>query len=163
MADSATLDAATAPTDEELMATPFVRELIKVLRAQDTHGTWEGKSDLQLLSPYILTAEQRRELPIIGDPDPEILWRMELFYNAVGVAIERETGNMVSPMMKLSHEGFGRMVLLAGRLVVVNKQLRDVHRFGFPSLAKLAEAGGKFYTEGVAMVREYPAVANYGA
>jgi len=38
-----------------------------------------------------------------------------------------------------------------------------VHRFGFPSLAKLAEAGGKFYTEGVAMVREYPAVANYGA
>jgi probable nitrogen fixation protein len=81
----------------------------------------------------------------------------------VGVAIERETGNMVSPMMKMSHEGFGRMVLLAGRLVVVNKQLRDVHRFGFPSLAKLAEAGGKFYTEGVAMVREYPAVANYGA
>jgi probable nitrogen fixation protein len=48
------------------------------------------------------------------------------------VAIERETGQMVSPMMKVSHEGFGRMVLIAGRLVVVNKQLRDVHRFGFP-------------------------------
>jgi probable nitrogen fixation protein len=166
MADTATLDAPAAPstpTDDELMATPFVRELIKVLRAQDTHGTWEGKSDLQLLSPYILTAEQRRELPIIGDPDPEILWRMELFYNAVAVAIERETGNMVSPMMKMSHEGFGRMVLLAGRLVVVNKQLRDVHRFGFASLAKLADAGGKFFNEGVTMVRQYPDVANYGA
>ncbi len=163
MADTATLDATTARSDEELMATPFVSELIKVLRAQDTHGTWEGKSDLQLLGPYILTAEQRRELPIIGDPDPEILWRMELFYNAVGVAIERATGNMVSPMMKMSHEGFGRMVLLAGRLVVVNKQLRDVHRFGFASLAKLADAGGKFFTEGVSMVRQYPDVANYGA
>jgi probable nitrogen fixation protein len=163
MADSATLDASTAPTDEELMATPFVRELIKVLRAQDTHGTWEGKTDLQLLGPYILTAEQRRELPIIGDPDPEILWRMELFYNAVAVAIERETGNMVSPMMKMSHEGFGRMVLLAGRLVVVNKQLRDVHRFGFASLAKLADAGGKFFNDGVAMIREFAPVANYGA
>jgi probable nitrogen fixation protein len=163
MADTATLDAAkAAPSDEELMATPFVRELIKVLRAQDTHGTWEGKTDLMLLSPYILTAEQRRELPIIGDPDPEILWRMELFYNAVAVAIERETGNMVSPMMKMSHEGFGRMVLIAGRLVVVNKQLRDVHRFGFASLAKLADAGGKFFNEGVAMVREYAPVANYG-
>jgi len=163
MTDTATLDAPAKPTDDELMATPFVRELVKVLRAQDTHGTWEGKSDRDLLSPYILTAEQRRELPIIGDPDPEILWRMELFYNAVAVAIERETGNMVSPMMKMSHEGFGRMVLLAGRLVVVNKQLRDVHRFGFASLAKLAEGGGKFFSEGVTMVRQYPDVANYGA
>ncbi|MEY2843461.1 MAG: hypothetical protein RI920_1498, partial [Pseudomonadota bacterium] len=84
---------ALAPTEEELMETPFVRELVKVLRAQDTHGTWEGKTDRKLLDPFILTAEQRRELPIIGDPDPEILWRMELFYNAIGVAIERATGN----------------------------------------------------------------------
>jgi probable nitrogen fixation protein len=154
---------ALAPTEEELMETPFVRELVKVLRAQDTHGTWEGKTDRKLLDPFILTAEQRRELPIIGDPDPEILWRMELFYNAIGVAIERATGNMVTPMSKMSHEGFGRMILLAGRLVVVNKQLRDVHRFGFPSLSKLYEAGNKFVEEGVKMIRDFPPVANYGA
>lgn len=160
MADTATLE---APAEEELMLTPFVRELVKVLRAQDTHGTWEGKTDRKLLDPFILTAEQRRDIPIIGDPDPETLWRVELFYNAIGVAIERATGNMVTPMMKMSHEGFGRIVLLAGRLVVVNKQLRDVHRFGFPSLAKLAEAGGKFVTEGAQMIKDYPAVANYGA
>lgn len=154
---------AAAPEAEQLLATPFVRELVKMLRAQDTHGQWDGKSDEALLKPYILTAEERREIPIIGDPDPEILWRLELFYNAVAVAIERETGNMVSPMMKMSHEGFGRMVLLAGRLVVVNKQLRDVHRFGFASLAKLAEQGGKFVTDGVEMIRKYAEVANYGA
>ena len=41
--------------------------------------------------------------------------------------------------------------------------VRDVHRFGFPSLAKLAEAGGKFLDEAIAMVRAYPAVAQYGA
>ncbi|OGA82626.1 MAG: hypothetical protein A2711_16515 [Burkholderiales bacterium RIFCSPHIGHO2_01_FULL_63_240] len=153
-----------APDADEatLMASPFVRELVKMLRAQDTHGTWDGKSDRKLLDPYILTAEQRREVPIIGDPDPETLWRLELFYNAIGVAIERETGQMVTPMMKMSHEGFGRIVLLAGRLVVVNKQLRDVHRFGFPSLAKLAEQGGKFVSDGVTMIRDYPAVAKYG-
>ena len=73
----------------------FIKELIKVWRAQDTHGTWEKKSDLALLDPYIVTKEQRREIPIIGDPDPEILWRLELFYNAVGLAIERKTGCMV--------------------------------------------------------------------
>jgi len=160
----ATATPASQPDDEAtLMASPFVRELVKVLRAQDTHGTWDGKSDRTLLDPYILTAEQRRELPIIGDPDPEILWRLELFYNAIGVAIERATGQMVTPMMKMSHEGFGRIVLLAGRLVVVNKQLRDVHRFGFASLTKLAEQGGKFVADGVTMIRDFPAVAQYGA
>ncbi|MEY2843617.1 MAG: hypothetical protein RI920_1654, partial [Pseudomonadota bacterium] len=42
-------------------------------------------------------------------------------------------------------------------------QLRDVHRFGFPSLAKLYEAGNKFVEEGVKMIRDFPPVANYGA
>ncbi len=155
--------AVEAPSEEVLMSTPFVRELVKVMRAQDTHGTWEGKSDRKLLDPFILSSEQRREIPIIGDPDPETLWRVELFFNAIGVAIERLSGNMVTPMMKMSHEGFGRMVLIAGRLIVVNKQLRDVHRFGFPSLAKLADQGGKYVDDAVKMISDYPAVANYGA
>ena len=164
MTDSATLEVAAPATDDaSYLATPFVQQLIKQLRAQDTNGTWDNKSDLQLLKPYIHTAEERRALPILGDPDPETLWHLEIFYNAIAVAIERETGQMVSPMMKMSHEGFGRMVLLAGRLVVVNKQLRDVHRFGFPSLAKLSDAGTKFLDEAVSMIRTYPEVAQYGA
>ncbi|MFP8779754.1 NifX-associated nitrogen fixation protein [Hydrogenophaga sp. RWCD_12] len=162
MAEAVTLET-TPASDEAMLATPFILQLIKQMRAQDTHGTWENKSDLQLLKPFIHTAEERRAIPIMGDPDPETLWHLEIFYNAIAVAIERETGQMVSPMMKMSHEGFGRMVLIAGRLIVVNKQLRDVHRFGFPSLAKLADAGGKFLTEAVTMIRTYPDVANYGA
>lgn len=157
MTEHATMD------DAAYLATPFVQQLIKQLRAQDMHGTWDNKSDVQLLKPYILTAEERRALPIMGDPDPETLWHLEIFYNAIAVAIERATGQMVSPMMKMSHEGFGRMVLIAGRLVVVNKQLRDVHRFGFPSLQKLAQSGGKFLDEAVTMIRTYPEVAQYGA
>jgi probable nitrogen fixation protein len=158
-----TITAPEAEDEAALLATPFVSQLVRQWRAQDTHGTWENKSDVQLLKPYILTPEERRAIPIMGDPDPETLWRLEIFYNAIAVAIEKQTGNMVSPMMKMSHEGFGRMVLLAGRLVVVNKQLRDVHRFGFPSLGKLAEAGQKFLDEAVEMIRTYPDVANYGA
>ena len=139
----------------------FLKELIKVWRAQDTHGTWEKKTDLNLLDPYIVTKEQRKEIPIIGDPDPEMLWRLELFYNAVGLAIERRTGCMVEPMMKMSHEGFGRMILTTGRLIVVNKQLRDVHRFGFESFEKLASEGEKFVDAGVEMIEKFPEVAKY--
>lgn len=153
---------AVAEPQVEPINSVFVKELIKVWRAQDTHGAWEGKSDEMLLAPYIITPEQRRELPIIGDPDPELLWRLELFYNAVGLAIERATGVMVSPMMKMSHEGFGRLILTAGRLIVVNRHLRDVHRFGFPTMEKLAAEGTKYVEAGVEMIQKYPDVANYG-
>ncbi|MFN3623590.1 MAG: NifX-associated nitrogen fixation protein [Hyphomicrobium sp.] len=139
----------------------FVKELIKQWRAQDMHGAWEGKTDTDLLEPYILDKEKRRQIPIMGDPDPETLWRLELFYNAVGLSIERATGIMVSPIMKMHHEGFGRMVLTAGRLVVVNKHLRDVHRFGFPTFAKMAEEGEKLVSSAVEMIKKYPEVANY--
>ncbi|MFA5731646.1 MAG: NifX-associated nitrogen fixation protein [Acidithiobacillus sp.] len=139
----------------------FFRELVKQWRAQDSYGTWEKKSDMELLAPYVLDKEQRRAIPIIGDPDPEILWRVELFYNAVGLATERASGVMVSPMMKMSHEGFGRMVLIAGRLIVVNKQLRDVHRFGFPSMEKLAEEGDKLVAGALEMIEKFPEVARF--
>jgi probable nitrogen fixation protein len=140
---------------------PFVKELIKIWRAQDTHGTWETKADLDLLTPYILDKEARRALPIIGDPDPETIWRMELFFNAVALSIERATGVMISPMFKMSHEGFGRMVLIGGRLIVVNKQLRDVHRFGFDNFEKLAAEGDKYVQSGVEMIVKFPDVANF--
>ena len=150
--------AAAAILPEESL---FFRELVKQWRAQDSYGTWEKKSDMELLAPYVLDKEQRRAIPIIGDPDPEILWRVELFYNAVGLATERASGVMVSPMMKMSHEGFGRMVLIAGRLIVVNKQLRDVHRFGFPSMEKLAEEGDKLVAGALEMIEKFPEVARF--
>jgi probable nitrogen fixation protein len=159
MLEAATTDLPTAGTALEA---PFVQELIKQWRAQDTHGMWDGKNDEQLLAPYVVTREERRQMPIIGDPDPELLWRLELFYNAVGLAIERRTSIVATPMMKMHHEGFGRMILMAGRLIVVNKHLRDVHRFGFESLDKLAAEGEKLVTDGIAMIEAFPDVVNYG-
>ncbi|MGO9172571.1 MAG: NifX-associated nitrogen fixation protein [Rhodomicrobium sp.] len=152
---------AAAVEKKAMPASVFLAELIKQWRAQDTHGAWDKKSDLDLIAPYIVTKEQRREIPIMGDPDPETLWRLELFYNAVGLAVERATGVMVSPMMKMHHEGFGRMVLTAGRLVVINKHLRDVHRFGFESLEKLVAEGEKLVSEATAMIEKFPEVARY--
>ncbi|MBI5261806.1 MAG: NifX-associated nitrogen fixation protein [Bradyrhizobium sp.] len=154
-------DAAELAQSDPAAQAPFVKELVKIWRAQDTHGAWEGKSDLDLIEPYIVDKAKRRELPIIGDPDPETIWRLELFFNAVALSIERETGVMISPMLKMHHEGFGRMVLIGGRLIVVNKQLRDVHRFGFDSLKKLGEEGDKYVSSGVEMIRKFQDVANY--
>jgi probable nitrogen fixation protein len=144
------------------MESIFIKELVKQFRAQDTHGAWDKKTDRQLIDPLIVDKEKRKTIPIIGDPDPEVLWRVELFYNAVGMAIERGTGIMVSPMLKMSHEGFGRIVLAAGRLIVVNKFLRDIHRFGFPTIEKLAEEGDKLVNMGTEVIEKFPEVARYG-
>jgi probable nitrogen fixation protein len=57
----------------------FLNELIKQWRAQDLHGSWDAKSDQDLLEPYIMTREKRLLIPIMSDPDSETLWRMELF------------------------------------------------------------------------------------
>ena len=150
MSDTAVLD----DIDAE-----FKKTLVLLFRAEDTYGAWEGKSDAQILSPFILDKEARQAIPIIGDPDPDTLWRLELFYKAVGITVEKLTGVMGSTMMRMSHEGFGRIVLIAGRLVVVSKHLRDVHRFGFPSLEKLTADGGKLVREAVALVEAHPNVA----
>lgn len=155
MAEAAAIDKTSVPDSV------FLKELIKQWRAQDAHGAWDKKSDLDLIAPYIISKEQRREIPIIGDPDPELLWRLELFYNAVGLSIERATGVMVSPIMKMHHEGFGRMVLTGGRLVVLNKHMRDVHRFGFDSLEKLVAEGEKLVKAGVEMIEKFPEAARY--
>lgn len=144
------------------MASVFITELVKQLRAQDTYGAKDGQSDQALLEQLIVDREKRKTIPIIGDPGSDILSRIELFYNAAGMAIERHTGVMVSTLMTMHHEGFGRVVLIAGRLVVVNKYLRDVHRFGFDSLEKLALEGEKLVTAGAEMIEQFPEVARYG-
>lgn len=137
----------------------FAKCLTMLFRAEDSYGAWEGKSDDEVLAPFILDKEARAALPIIGDPDPDILWRLELFYKAIGMAVEKKTGIMATVMLKMSHEGFGRIVLLGGRLVVVSKHLRDVHRFGFPTREKMNADGAKITREAIALIENYREVA----
>ncbi|RDJ01934.1 NifX-associated nitrogen fixation protein [Rhizobium grahamii] len=148
-----------AVNEDRALATPFLRCLIRLVRAQDTHGAWESKCDADLLATFILTKEQRRKIPIIGDPDPDVLWRLQTFYTCVGLAIEERAGLVASPLMSISHEGFGRVLLTTGRLVVLSKTLRDAHRFGFETLGKLAEVGTKMVDDAIAVIDVYPNVA----
>lgn len=138
---------------------PFLAQLAAVIRAEDSHGHWENRTDAALMAEFILTAEERRAIPMMGDADPEVMWRLGKFYDAVGLMVEKRTGCMASQMQKFHHEGFGRVVLIAGKLVVLSRHLRDVHRFGFETWAKLAEAGEAAVESAVATVAEFPQAA----
>jgi probable nitrogen fixation protein len=149
----------SAAADAAAFKTPFMKAIVRLFRAQDQHGAWDKKSDAEILKDFIVTKEQRREMPIIGDPDPDILWRIEMFYTAVGLATEEKTGVIAGPMMKMSHEGFGRLVLLAGNLVALSRHLRDVHRFGVDSFTKMAAEGEKYLAKTVEAIEAHPEVA----
>ncbi|WP_139015884.1 NifX-associated nitrogen fixation protein [Ensifer aridi] len=145
--------------DEAALATPFVKCLVRLVRAQDTYGSQDRASDAELLAHFIITEEQRRKIPIIGDPGPDVMFRFNIFYTAAALSIEARTGLVASPITMVSHEGFGRVLLTTGRLVVFSKTVRDVHRFGFATLRKLAEAGAKLVDGAIAAIEAYPEVA----
>ena len=84
--------------------------------------------------------------------------QVRAFYNAVAVQIEEITGKLTVPLIHLSHEGFGRALVSVGRLIVVDRTLRDVHRFGFPSLEKLEQDGRKVVERALDVIERYPEV-----
>ena len=139
---------AAAP-QKPLPLPPLLKALVNLIRAEDRYGAWERKPDLELLAPFVVTKEARRAIPIVGDPGPEVLLRVEQFYKALCLRIEQRSGLIASPVMAMTHEGFGRLVLIVGKLVVFSKSLRDVHRFGFASLEEVVEAGEKAVDEAV--------------
>ncbi|MCB2100103.1 MAG: NifX-associated nitrogen fixation protein [Rhodobacterales bacterium] len=144
---------------ETATADPFFGELVRQMRAVDTYGVLDTLDNAEILDPFILTKERRREIPVIGDPDDTTLARVKGYYNALAVMIEQHVGLMATPIINLTHEGFGRALISVGKLIVIDRSLRDVHRFGFPSPAKMRDEAGAQVARAVALVAEHPTVA----
>jgi probable nitrogen fixation protein len=138
---------------------PFCRELVRQVRARDGYGLHDGRPDGDLLAPFVVDKVKARAIPIIGDPDPAVLERVRAFYAAIALAVEKRCGLMASPLISIGSEGFGRAVLICGRLVLVSKTLRDVHRFGFADLARLESAGSALVESALAAIAEFNAAA----
>jgi probable nitrogen fixation protein len=135
----------------------FLRELVRLLRSQASAEAWDGKSDAELLAPLVVPPRV-----VHGEPDPDVFLWIELFHAAVARVIEDRTGVRCALMIRLHHEGYGRIVILAGRLVVVSRYVRDVTRFGFDGVERLAEAGEKLAESGVELIQRFPDVARLG-
>lgn len=144
---------------DSILTTDFVKEMVKQMRAIDIYGTYDGWLIERILAPFIKTKEQRREIPVIGDPDEETLMRMKAFYNAIAVLIEKECGHMAVLMINITHEGFGRVVITVGKLVALDRTLRDVHRFSFDSLSKMKDEADKFLSVALEIIGKYSEVA----
>ena len=145
--------------NDPILETEFMQEMVKQMRAIDTYGTYDGWSLAKILDPFILTRERKAEIPIIGDPDELTMARIKAFYNAISSLIEKECRLMAVPMINLSHEGFGRVIITVGKLVVLDKIMRDVHRFGFKSLSKMKDEADKYLSVGLEIIGKHSDVA----
>lgn len=134
----------------------FIETLIGQVRALDQFGTWANKSDEDLLAEkYIKTKEDLKNIPIIADIDEMKIQDIKLIYQAVALAFEKKTGIMCSVVMEMSHEGFGRVVVVADKILIVNKFFKDAHRFSFRTYEKLIEEGDKLLESAIKIYDQY--------
>ena len=145
--------------DDPALESDVAREMVRQMRAIDTYGTCDDWPVAKILEPFVLTKEMRREIPLVGDPDEITVSRARAFYNAIAAMIEARTQLMAVPVVHLSHEGFGRALITVGKLVVMDRTLRDVHRFGFPKLSKMKDEAETLVNRAVALIEAHPEVA----
>ena len=144
---------------DPILETDFVKEMVRQMRALDSYGRYDGKPAASLLAPLLLTKARKAEIPIIGDPDETTVACIKAFYNGIVVMIEKECGLMAVSLVHLSYEGFGRVLITVGKLVVLDRTLRDVHRFGFESLSKMKDEADKYLSVALEIVGRFPDVA----
>jgi probable nitrogen fixation protein len=138
---------------------PFLHDLADLLRAGDPYGRFDRFADEHLLRPYVVDPVTRAGIAVGCDVEPVILERLRSFYQAVAAGVERASGTMTAVLVDVSHEGFGRAVVFAGRLVLLADPLRDVQRFGFADLTALAAAGQGRIERAVEALETFPEVA----
>lgn len=141
------------------MNTPFLARLVSLLRAEDRSGAWESIPDAELVAPFIVTREQKRAMPMFDNPDPDILWRVELFYQAIACEAENRCGHQISPLVTIHHEGWGRVVLIAGRLVALDLRVRELARFGFETAEALEAKAESLIAETITAIARHPDIA----
>jgi len=137
----------------------FMQAMIYQIRALDPYGTMDNLSTDEMFEPFIIEKSKRKKIPVVGNMDHQTKSRIFVFYNTIASMIEKETEVMVSVIMDLSDEGFGRVLVYCGRLIVLNRTFRDAHRFGFDSLEKLINEGNKLVQSGKDAVKQFEEVA----
>ncbi|WP_245418530.1 NifX-associated nitrogen fixation protein [Cohaesibacter intestini] len=145
--------------DDPALKSPFIVEILRQMRAIDSYGIWDQVGAHEIIDPFIMTKERKRAVPIIGDPDEELMARIKAWYNALSASIEARTGLMAVPIVNITHEGFGRALIAVGKLIVSDKTLRDVHRFGFKSLEAMESEANKIIDKAAALVEAHRDIA----
>lgn len=139
----------------EIYQSAFLKELQRQIKALDAYGQFDGWSVERLFEPFFRKYGLEHSCTL----DRAALSRISTFYQALAILIEGECGQMVSPVININDEGFGRVLLIVGRLVVLDKTVRDAGRFSFATPQAMQAEAEKLLAVAVGLIGKYPDAA----
>lgn len=148
-------------TEQEL-GQDFLREIVNHVRAYDTYSIWSKKSDKDILSEFLKrAAKESKASELTGhcEIDPKAMLKIYSYFKAIGSILEKQTGIIISVIINLDDEGNGVIIVYAGRLILINKSIRDANGFGFKSIEDIELQGRKLIEKALVVLENYKEVA----
>uniref|UniRef100_A0A7C2ZJN3 DUF269 domain-containing protein n=1 Tax=Hydrogenobacter sp. TaxID=2152829 RepID=A0A7C2ZJN3_9AQUI len=144
----------------ESLGEVFLKEIVSQVRAYDTYGTWEKRSDEDLLKEF-LKGENKKPLSLMGhcQIDPKAMLKIYAYFKALGATIEKLSGFITSVVINMDDEGNGTVLIYTGRLILVNKSIRNAHMFGFKSIEDMKSQGEKLIHKALHFLENHTEVA----
>lgn len=137
----------------------FEQNLIRIIDSYDSLGVYRNFTNEQkIVRSFLLTKEEKQEMDSCGHLSEKYKAQITLFFQAVALTIEQTSGKMVSSILEVNDEGFGRAVLYSGRLVLLSKGLRGTMQFGYTKIEKALKEGEKYVTDGISWIQRYPEI-----
>jgi Hypothetical protein All1435 len=81
------------------------------------------------------------------------------YFKALGVTIEKLSGMLTSVVINIDDEGNGNVLIYSGRLILLNKTIRDANKFSFKSIEDMLKQGLKVINGAIQLLEKYEEVA----
>lgn len=119
---------------------PFLQELTKQIRLEDSFGQYRDWSDELLIEQLIVAAD--REAFHTKNSNFETLNQLltNAFYKAIGTIIERKTGHATEIFVHLTSKEISSAVISCGGVLVLYSLIWGYRSLSFLSLSELIES-----------------------
>lgn len=145
--------------ETEISSSLFARNLLRIIDSYDSLGVYRNFTDEEKFNrTFLLSNEEKQQMLSCGHLDEKYKAQIALFFQAVALTIEQQSGKMVSSIIEINDEGFGRAILYSGRLVLISKGLRGTMQFGYTKIEKAIKEGEKYVADGLSWIERYPEI-----
>lgn len=133
----------------------FTKALVAQLRAIDTYNHWGRLSDDDLIEQKFIKKKSEGGAANCHIKDESAIFNIKTFFQTIATEFERKTGELSNVLMEFSDEGFGRVVVISGKIVICDKTIRDANNYGFKTKEKLEDEGSKFFEKALNIYETY--------
>lgn len=146
--------------NQEAVQSKFLKTLGQVISLNDFKGDYRAQTlEEKITSVFILSPSEKEKMGECGLLPQKVKNQITMFFQAVAFVIEQQCGNMISSMVELNDEGFGRAIIYSGRLVALSKSIRGSQQFVFQNIEKIINEGEAYVNEALALIQQYEEIA----